>query len=174
MLAQPWKFRLAQFFRAVSLKLDDDTVLSVGFLAQRDLSSSAAVVSCLAVIVQEAWTENTKHLSCVVYALLMECGSCRRERAHPCFLGSGMEGLFSGAAERGPCRDTGSALWSCWVWCTGCAEASLDCVRVSNPEVEVINKVSTGREEKCSSKISGDPSINNNSNMIIYVFKMSV
>lgn len=53
-LAQPWKLRLAHFFRAVSLKMDDGTVLSVGFLAQRDLSRSASVVSCLAVIVQEA------------------------------------------------------------------------------------------------------------------------
>lgn len=41
-------------FRPVSLKLDDDTVVSVGFLAQRDLSSSATVVCCLAVLVQEA------------------------------------------------------------------------------------------------------------------------
>lgn len=54
MLAQPWKSRLSQSFRPVSLKLDDDTMVSVRFLAQRDLSSSAIVVSCLAVIVQEA------------------------------------------------------------------------------------------------------------------------
>lgn len=54
MLAQPWKSRLSQSFRPVSLKLDDDTVVSVGFLAWRHLSSSAVVVSCLAVVVQEA------------------------------------------------------------------------------------------------------------------------
>lgn len=30
--------------------------------------------------------------------------SRRSERAHPCFLGSGMEGLLLGAAVRGPCR----------------------------------------------------------------------
>lgn len=54
MLAQPCKSRLSQSFRRVSLKLGDDTVVSVGFLAWRDLSSSAIVVSCLAVIVQEA------------------------------------------------------------------------------------------------------------------------
>uniref|UniRef100_A0A8C0VFM9 Ubiquitin conjugating enzyme E2 A n=1 Tax=Cyanistes caeruleus TaxID=156563 RepID=A0A8C0VFM9_CYACU len=35
----------------------------------------------------------------------------------------------------------GSALWSCWGGCTGHAEASLGCVRVSNSEVEVINKL---------------------------------
>lgn len=29
----------------------------------------------------------------------------------PNFLGSGMEVLLLGAAVRGPCRDTGSALW---------------------------------------------------------------
>lgn len=37
----------------VSLKLDDDAVVSVEFLAWTDLSSSA-IVSCLAGIVQEA------------------------------------------------------------------------------------------------------------------------
>lgn len=99
--------------------------------------------------------------------------SCRRERAHPCFLGSGMEGLFSGAAGRGPCRDTGSALWSCWVWCTGCAEAALGCVRVSNPDVEVINKVSTGREENVLLRLVVIPISIMTVNMIIYVFKMS-
>lgn len=54
MLAHPWKSRLSQSFRPVSLKLDDDTVVSIGFLALRDLSSSAIVVSCRAVVVQEA------------------------------------------------------------------------------------------------------------------------
>lgn len=38
MVAQPWKSRLSQSFRAVSLRLDDDTMVSVGFLAWRDLS----------------------------------------------------------------------------------------------------------------------------------------
>lgn len=89
--------------------------------------------------------------------------SCRSERACPCFLGSGMEGLLSGAAVRGPCRDTGSALWSSWGWCTGWAETSPGCVRVSNPEVGVINKVSTGQKRECLLKISGDPKINNDS-----------
>lgn len=103
MLAQPCKSRLSQSFRPVSLKLGDDTVVSVGFLAWRDLSSSAIVVSCLAVIVQEAWTENTRHFSSVWFVLCLwntdPVSSCRSERAHPCFLGSGMEGLLSGCSE---------------------------------------------------------------------------
>lgn len=53
-LAQPWKSRLSRSFRPVSLKVDDDAVVGEGFLARRDLSSSAVVVPCLAVIVQEA------------------------------------------------------------------------------------------------------------------------
>lgn len=86
---------------------------------------------------------------------------CRSERACPCFLGSGMEGLLLGAALRGPCRDTGSALWSSWG--TGWAGASPGCVRVSNPEAGVINKVSTGQKREHLSKISGDLKINNDS-----------
>lgn len=73
---------------------------------------------------------------------------CGTEGARPCFLGSGMVGLPLEAAGRGPCRDTGSALWVCWGGCTGQAEASLGCVRVSNPEVEVINQVSTGQKRE--------------------------
>lgn len=100
---------------------------------------------------------------------------CESKRARPCFLGGEIEGLLSGAAVRGPCRDMGSALWGCWGWCTGCAEASLGCVRVSNPEVEVINKVSKGQKRECSPKISGDPNINIMTvNKIIYVLKMAV
>lgn len=175
MLAQPWKSRLSQSFRPVCVKLDDDTVVSVGFLAWRHLSSSAVVVSCLAVVVQEAWTENTRHLSSVWFVPCLwnmdPVSSCGSERAHPCFLGSGMEGLLSGSAGRGPCRDTGSALWGCWGWCTGHAEASLGCVRVSNPEVEVINKISKGQKRECSPKISGDPNINNDSEYDNLCFK---
>lgn len=52
-LARPWNSRLSQCCRPVLLKLDDDSVVSVGFLAQRGLSSSG-IVSCLAVVVQEA------------------------------------------------------------------------------------------------------------------------
>lgn len=177
MLAQPWKSRLSQSCRPVSLKLDDDAVVSVGFLAWSDLSSSA-IVSCLAVIVQEAWADNTRHLPSVWFVPCSwnvdPISLCRSERAHPCFLGSGMEGLLSGAALWGPCRDTGSALWSSWGWCTGCAEASLGCVRVSNPEVGVINKVSTGQKRERLPKISGSPISIMTVNMIIHGFKMSV
>lgn len=63
----------------------------------------------------------------------------------------------------GPCRDMGSALWSSWGWCTGCAEASLGWIRVSNPDVGVINKVSTGQKRECLPKISGEPNTNNDS-----------
>lgn len=174
MLAQPWKSRLSQSFRPVSLKLDDDTVVSVGFLAQRDLSSSAIAVSCLAVVAQEARTENTRHLSsvglCLAYGtwILFPCvGAYKLVPALWAVESRGCSRGCSHEALQGP----GSALRSCWGWCTGRAEASLGCVRVSNPEVEVIGKVSTGQKRDCSPKIRGDPNISYNSEYDNLCFK---
>lgn len=162
MLAQSWEPRLSQSFRPVYLRLDDDTVVSAGFLAWRELSRSAVVVSCLAVIVQEAWTEKARHLSSVRFVPCLwnmdPASSCGSRRAHPCFVDSGMEGLLLG-----PCRDMGSVLWGCWGCCIGHAEASVGCVTVSDPEVEVINKVSTGQKRECSPNFSCDPNIKNDS-----------
>lgn len=51
------------------------------------------------------------------------------------------------------------------------------CVRVSDPEGERISKVSTGQERERSPKISGDPSISNDSKYYhsnIIILKMSI
>lgn len=89
-------------------------MVSVGFLAQRDLSSSA-IVPCLAGIVQEA--EQRTQGICLV------CGLCLAHGMWILYPHAGVKEPvpafrtveWRGCSE-GPCRDTGSALWSSWGW----------------------------------------------------------
>lgn len=84
---------------------------------------------------------------------------CRVKELIPAFWAVEWRGCSWGLRRGGPAR-----TWALPSGVAGAgAEASFGCIRVSNPEVEVINKVSTGQKRECSPKISADASISSDS-----------
>lgn len=104
--------QLSQSFRPVSLKLDDDFVVSAEFLARRELSSAAIAVSCLAAI------RKTKAARCLPFVWFVPClwdmdsvSSSGRGGDRPCFVIRGIEGAALASCSKKGLAGTWVLLW---------------------------------------------------------------